>query len=104
MNLSQSCYNPIEVMKCDRLPALCIDEKTKQQVFALFKEKYCEAKLTHCREILNEHHQIHFHPGTILLWFLQLNIPSIKARKATRRKLIQNLKIQQAETTTQKNS
>lgn len=85
-----------------RLPAICIDELTKQQVFALFKEKYCGANLTHFSEILNEHHQIHIHPETIRLWFLQQNIPSIKARKATRRKIIQNLKAQKAETTTQK--
>lgn len=85
-----------------RLPAICIDEETKQQVFALFKEKYSGANFTHFSEILNEHHQIHVHPETIRLWFLQHNIPSVKARRTTRRKIIQNLKVQKEETVTKK--
>lgn len=88
-----------------RKPKTTIDETIKSRVIELYNQDFYDTNLVHFSELLKEHHQICISAETIRLWLLELNIPSVKAHRQTRRQVVQKLKAlkQQVSTKKQKN-
>ena len=85
-----------------RKPKTTIDETIKSRVIELYNQDFYDTNLVHFSELLKEHHQICISAETIRLWLLELNIPSVKAHRQTRRQVVQKLKALKQQVSTKK--
>ncbi len=75
-----------------RKPANAFDEEKNYLILNLYRTKYPDANLTHFSELLAKHEDIKASPSTIRSILMQEFILSPKAKRATRKKIKEQLK------------
>ena len=83
-------------------PAHALDEEKRQKILDLYRTKYYDANITHYAELLKEYENIEVSPSCIRNILLDEHILSPKARKATKKKLVAQLKEQKKTAETKK--